>query len=135
VTGSGAPHHLIVDAINVIGSRPTGWWRDRAGAVRTLVRRLQELAADQRCTITVVVDGRPMRGLSEGEHDGVRVLYAARGGPDAADDRIVDLLAGEDDASGFDVVTSDRRLRERVRALGAGVRSARWLLDALDALE
>jgi hypothetical protein len=23
--------HLVVDAANVVGSRPDGWWRDRAG--------------------------------------------------------------------------------------------------------
>jgi len=31
-----SPLRLVVDAANVIGSRPDGWWRDRAGAVRRL---------------------------------------------------------------------------------------------------
>ena len=35
---------LVVDAANVVGSRPDGWWKDRAGAARRLHERL--LVAD-----------------------------------------------------------------------------------------
>ncbi|MGB7447512.1 MAG: hypothetical protein WA892_00115 [Ornithinimicrobium sp.] len=35
---------LIVDAANVIGSSPDGWWRDRAGAARRLHDQLSATA-------------------------------------------------------------------------------------------
>ena len=34
---------LIVDGMNVIGSRPDGWWRDRPGAMRRLVEKLEDV--------------------------------------------------------------------------------------------
>ncbi len=39
-----SPLTLIVDAANVMGSRPDGWWRDRAGAARRLCDQIEELA-------------------------------------------------------------------------------------------
>jgi hypothetical protein len=72
--GGTAMPHLIVDAMNVIGSRPDGWWRDRDGAVRRLAGRLQRLAAATGRPITLVADGRPIRDLPGGEHGGVTVL-------------------------------------------------------------
>src|SRR5687767_15566448 len=41
----GADRRLVVDAMNVIGSRPTGWWRDRQGAMARLVDELSGYAA------------------------------------------------------------------------------------------
>lgn len=38
--------HLVVDAANVVGSRPDGWWKDRAGATARLRARLRRLALD-----------------------------------------------------------------------------------------
>src|SRR4051794_7041159 len=35
----------LVDGMNVIGSRPDGWWRDRGGAMRRLVADLERFAA------------------------------------------------------------------------------------------
>lgn len=123
---------LLVDGMNVIGTRPTGWWRDRDGAVRRFVERLQPLAAAQ--PVTVVFDGRPLADLAEGLHGQVVVRYAQRHGPNAADDRIVELLTAAQDPAHTTVVTSDRDLRERVRELGAAVVGARDLLRRLDAL-
>jgi predicted RNA-binding protein with PIN domain len=125
---------LVVDAMNVIGSRPDGWWRDRDGAVRRLVGRLQRLAATDGLQVTLVMDGRALYDLPEGEHGGVRVLYANRDGPDGADDRIVTLVEDEE-PEGLVVVTSDRDLAARVRALGASTRGTRTLLGRLDAVE
>ena len=105
---------LIVDGMNVIGSRPTGWWRDRDGAKRELIATLQGFAAASGADVTVVLDGRPLDGMAEGMHGAVKVLYASRSGRDAADDRIVDLVGADDDPAGLVVVTSDRALRERV---------------------
>lgn len=118
--------------MNVIGARPTGWWRDRDGAVRALVDRLRALAAADAHGITVIVDGRPISGLPEGDHEGVEVLYAARSGRNAADDRIVEFLRAQSDPRAFEVITSDRDLTGRATALGAGVHGALSLLERLD---
>lgn len=112
---------LIVDGMNVIGSRPTGWWRDRDRAKRELIATLQHFAGMSGTSLTVVLDGRPLAGVPEGAHGGVDVLYAPRRGRDAADDRIVELVEGDDEPAGLVVVTSDRALRERVERLGARV--------------
>ena len=126
---------VVVDGMNVIGSRPDGWWRDRPAAARRLLERLQRLAAATCDPITLVLEGRATRGLDPGSHDGVDVTYARRAGRDAGDDRIVELLASHPDPATVCVVTSDRGLADRVRRLGATVRGATSLLDQLDELE
>lgn len=110
---------IIVDGMNVIGSRPTGWWRDRDRAKRELIATLQDFADASGARVTVVLDGRPLAGLPEGAHGTVNVLYAPRRGRDAADDRIVELVEADDEPAGLVVITSDRALRERVELLGA----------------
>jgi predicted RNA-binding protein with PIN domain len=123
----------IVDAMNVIGSRPTGWWRDRRAAVQRLLDASRRFATTAGERVILVVDGRPAPDLPEGEHDGVRVVYAARPGSNAADDRIVDLVASEPTPSDVHVVTSDRALQGRVRRLGAQVETAGAWLRKVDA--
>ena len=123
---------LVVDGMNVIGSRPDGWWRDRDGAVRRLLARLQALARRDGEPVLLVLDGRPLRDVPEGEHDGVDVRYATRRGPNAADDRIVELVGVHGDPAVLTVVTSDRALRRRVEELGAAVMGAGSLLQRLD---
>lgn len=120
--------HLVVDAMNVVGSRPDGWWHDRRGAILELVDRIRDAAprleADQ---ITVVADGRgedEVPGIG-----GVDLLWAG-GGPDAADDRIVTLL--DEDGTATTVVTADRRLRDRARARGAAVEGPRTFLRRME---
>lgn len=126
---------LIVDAMNVIGSRPTGWWRDRAGATRRFVAALEAFAAAEGVLeLMVVIDGRALEDLPEGARGPLRLLYAPRRGRNAADDRIVELVAADAEASSLRVVTSDRALGERVRALGAEVVGASVLLQRLDAV-
>jgi hypothetical protein len=122
---------LVVDAMNVIGSRPDGWWRDRAGAARRLLADLQGLAASSDDSLTLVLEGRPLDDVPEGEHQGVEVLYARRRGRDAGDDRIVETVASAPDPGALVVVTSDRALAERARALGADVVGAGSLLTRL----
>jgi predicted RNA-binding protein with PIN domain len=107
----------LVDGLNVIGSKPDGWWRDRPGAMRALVGRLGELAEATGDEITVVFDGRPF----EIEGGPVRVVFASRSGPNAADDDIAQLVAHDDDPRSLKVVTSDSTLAERVREHGAEV--------------
>jgi predicted RNA-binding protein with PIN domain len=126
-----ARRRLIVDGNNVIGSRPDGWWRDRKGAARRLVASLQELARGSGDRISVVFDGSPRPEVPEGVHDGVLVAYATRAGRDAADDRIVEEVARDRDPASLTVVTSDRALADRVRALGADVEGAGTLLAQL----
>jgi predicted RNA-binding protein with PIN domain len=123
---------LIVDAMNVIGSRPDGWWRDRKGAVRRFVERLQGFAKESGDEITVVIDGRPLSGLAEGVRDGLRVAYARRSGRDAADDRIVEIVAEDREPTSLRVVTSDRGLATRVAAHGAQTEGAGAFLSELD---
>jgi hypothetical protein len=120
--------------MNVIGATPDGWWRDRDGAVRRLLDRLQRLAAETACPVTLVLDGRPPRDLPEGVHGGVTVAYAHRGGRDAGDDRLVELLSTLPDREQACVVTSDRALAARVERLGAPVRGSAALRAALDRL-
>ena len=126
--------HTVVDGMNVIGARPDGWWRDRDGAARRLLRRLQLAATHTDDPLTLVLDGPPAPGLAEGGHGRVDVQYARRAGRDAADDRIVELVAADPDPAALRVVTSDRGLAERVVALGATVEGAGTFLRRLDGL-
>ena len=41
---------IVVDVANVMGSRPDGWWRDRAGAAARLHAGIVRLAASGRAT-------------------------------------------------------------------------------------
>ncbi|MDP6605334.1 MAG: NYN domain-containing protein, partial [Dehalococcoidia bacterium] len=130
---------IIVDAMNVIGSRPAGWWRDRDGAALRLIKRLQRLAAATGDEVAAVLDGRPSPELPEGVHgDGDRevvVLYATRPGRDAADDRIVEVVERDDEPQTLIVITSDRDLADRVRALSADVAGAGTLQRRLDEVD
>jgi len=101
----------IVDGMNVIGARPTGWWRDRPAAMRELVDDLRRL----REPVTVVFDGKPF----DLEDSDVDVRFAARRGRNAADDDIAALVAESTEPPC--VVTSDAELAERVRQHGAEV--------------
>jgi predicted RNA-binding protein with PIN domain len=125
---------LVVDAMNVIGSRPNGWWRDRGRAIRRFVESLQLLAAADELALIVVIDGRPLPDLPEGDHGSVQVLYASRRGPNAADDRIIELIQASPNPTSLEVVTSDRALSQRSRDLAATVSKPTSLLEKLDAL-
>ena len=122
---------LVVDAANVVGSRPTGWWRDRAGAARRLVAELAAFAARTGDEVMIVFDGRPVPGMADGTSEGVQVSYATRAGRNAGDDRIVEQITRDDDPSSLTVITSDRDLAQRARALGAHVEGASALTREL----
>ncbi|MFL5866444.1 MAG: NYN domain-containing protein [Thermoleophilaceae bacterium] len=113
----------LIDGMNLIGSRPTGWWRDRPGAMRDLVEELERFAAASGEPVSVVFDGRPF----ELESGTVEVVFASRLGRDAADDDIASLAR-----EGVRVVTSDRDLAGRVRAAGGEVEGVRAFRDRLD---
>lgn len=124
---------LIVDGMNVLGSRPDGWWRDRPAAMAALTRRLDALAAAAGIELTVVFDGRPHRRV-EAAAETVEVGFAP-GGPDAADREIVARLRADGDPGSIVVATSDRRLRSSVKAAGATSIGAGELLRRLEAFE
>ena len=128
---------LLVDGLNVLGSRPDGWWRDREGAFGRLIAELQPLAARRSGPVIVVVEGRAGAAIPQGRHGDVEVVHAKRRGRDAADDRIVALLATPPTpitrrSCRDTVVTADRALIDRVQELGAEVLSPAALLRQLD---
>jgi predicted RNA-binding protein with PIN domain len=110
----------VVDGMNVVGSRPDGWWRDRRGAMRRLTELLAAFAAETGEPLTVVFDGQPF-DLSAPP---VEVLFASTHGRNAADHDIAAIAESDPDPRSLRVVTSDRELASRVRAAGAGVEGA-----------
>jgi 8-oxo-dGTP pyrophosphatase MutT (NUDIX family) len=131
---------LVVDAANVIGSRPDGWWHDRAAAVARLRDQLADLAAAGTPSdvlggavaglrvypqVVLVVEGAARDVPSV---DGVEVVRAPGSGDDALVDVVAAQVAGRRSVS---VVTADRELRGRVGALGARVLGPRTLLNVL----
>ena len=117
---------LVIDAANVIGSRPTGWWRDRPGAARTFTERVRATVTSGRLDppVTIVLEGQSRAGADEADVDGVAVVHA----PGEGDDTIAAIAAANRDVV---VVTADRGLAERVRAANAEVVGPSWLLDRL----
>lgn len=117
---------LVIDAANVIGSRPTGWWRDRAGATRAFTERVRASVTAGRLSppVTIVVEGRARAGADEADVDGVEIVHA----PGAGDDTIVAIAEANRDVI---VVTADRGLGDRVRAVDARVVGPSWLLERL----
>lgn len=120
------PALVIVDAANVVGSVPDGWWRDRAGAARRLRDALVKVGeaglpgVAAPVEIVLVVEGAA-RDVSS--VPGVRVVPA----PGSGDDTIVELVGAAGRDRPCTVVTADRGLRERVRAHGAQVLGPRAL--------
>jgi hypothetical protein len=117
---------LVVDAANVIGSRPTGWWRDRPGAARQFTERVRATVGSGALEppVTIVLEGRARAGVAEGGADGVTVLHASGDG----DDTVAAVAAAHPQST---VVTADRELADRARAVGARVVGPNWLLDRL----
>jgi predicted RNA-binding protein with PIN domain len=118
----------LIDGMNVIGSRPTGWWRDRPGAMRKLAARLDRFAARTGDGVTVIFDGAPF----ELEAKGVDVRFASRRGRDAADDDIARVAGQDEEPAGLTVVSSDAELVRRVEQAGARTLGAGAFLRRLD---
>lgn len=120
-----APSTLVVDGANVVGSRPDGWWRDRAGAARRLFDRLTDadLPYDR---VVLVLEGAAKAGVPAGDGP-VVVVHAPREG----DDEIVEQARGTAADGPVTVATADRELRERVREVGAEILSPGRLLELL----
>ncbi|MFJ2604156.1 NTP pyrophosphohydrolase [Streptomyces sp. NPDC087425] len=119
------PLLVIVDAANVVGSVPDGWWRDRRGAAERLRDRLAADGVPGRAgpvEIVLVVEGAA-RGVAS--VPGVRVESA----PGSGDDHMVDLVADAGDRPVL-LVTADRELRRRATELGAEVAGPRTVRPA-----
>ena len=117
---------VVVDAANVVGSRPTGWWRDRPGATQELVTRMRAATRDGRLAapVVVVLEGKARDGAPEATADGVEVVHARSEGDDAIVE-VVAAHAARDRA--ITVVSGDRGLAVRVREHCADVVGPRWL--------
>ncbi|RSM40054.1 NUDIX domain-containing protein [Amycolatopsis balhimycina DSM 5908] len=127
---------FVVDAANVVGSRPDGWWRDRHGAAERLRDQLAKLAEagvpdpdDPAVTwwprIILVVEGRARNVQSV---PGVEVVAADTDG----DSKIVEVVARQ--KAKVLVATADRELRRRVAAHGASILGPGTLRTRLDEL-
>ncbi len=112
----------VVDGMNVIGSRPDGWWRDRDRAMADLVAGLDRWAEANGEDVAVVFERPPVPPIRAPTR--VEISHAARGRPNAADDEIICRLEADPHPASVCVVTSDRQLADRVRALGASVEPA-----------
>jgi hypothetical protein len=151
---------IVVDVANVMGSRPDGWWRDRAGAAVRLYAELTALAASGRAILpdepgekmqefVMVLEGAARPAADRIAADRIAADPIAAD-PIAADPIAVEsgpggvqlVLAG---GSGDDtivalarelpgrrfVVTADRELQRRCVAAGAEILRPSWLISQL----
>ena len=127
----GLVDRYLVDGMNVIGSRPDGWWRDLDVAVLRLIRCLAAWSAGTGVHVTAVFDGAAPSGFEGVDGDKLEVAFAGHGR--SADAELVRRVGIDPDAALVRVVTSDRLLADRVRAAGAveviGAGRFRRLLD------
>lgn len=119
----------IVDAMNVIGSRPDGWWKDRHAAMVALTLQLQRWALAEGLDVTVVFEKPPSPPITS---DIVRIAAAPRPGANSADDEIVRLVQGDDRPDDIVVVTSDLALVDRVTDAGANTRPAKGFRELIE---
>jgi predicted RNA-binding protein with PIN domain len=121
----------IVDAMNVIGSRPDGWWKDRRQAIVRLVERLDRWAAVEGDRVTVVLE-KPMSPPINSVV--VEIAQAPKAAADSADDEIVRLVRNARRPQDIIVVTSDRKLADRLRGIGASVSPAATFRARIESL-
>ncbi len=107
--------------MNVIGTRPDAWWRDRHAAMVGLVDLLERWAAVNGEDVTVVFEQPPRPPIRSTV---IEIAHAPRPRRDSADDEIVRLLRAMAEPGQVRVVTSDHWLGDRVRATGATVEAA-----------
>jgi predicted RNA-binding protein with PIN domain len=117
----------IVDGMNVIGSRPDGWWRHRSRAMAALIRQLEQWATAEDHDVMVVFE-RPLPL----ESSVITVAHAPKSAANSADDEIVRLVRADAHPSEIRVATSDRALSDRVQAAGASVYPAEGLRNMID---
>lgn len=115
---------LVVDGANVVGSRPDGWWKDRAGAARRLHESLlvADLPYDE---VVLVLEGAAKGGVRPGRDGHVRVVHAPKDGDATI---VAECRAASSKGDQVRVVTADRMLGARTGAMSL---SPSWLLDQL----
>jgi predicted RNA-binding protein with PIN domain len=121
----------IVDAMNVIGSRPDRWWKDREGARVRLVGQLDRWSTAHGHVVAVVFEHPTSIRSSV-----IAIHHAPKSAANSADDEIVRMVCDDDHPDEIRVVTSDATLGERVRGAGAAVYPAakfRELIDPINA--
>ncbi|MBS4751348.1 NYN domain-containing protein [Nocardioides sp. zg-ZUI104] len=118
---------LVVDGANVVGARPDGWWKDRAGAARRLHEELLVADVDQD-VVVLVLEGQAKAGVRAGRDAHVRTVHAARDGDAAI---VEEARRAVEAGSRVVVVTADRALDARVHGVGATTMSPTWLLSRL----
>lgn len=115
--------------MNVIGTRPDGWWRDRRRAMASLVDHLERWASAEGHQVTVVFEGpSTIRSAVIG------VSHAPKASANSADDEIVRQIRADGRPEQITVVTSDVALTDRVRAEGASTRSSTGFRELIDPL-
>jgi predicted RNA-binding protein with PIN domain len=119
----------IVDGMNVIGTRPDGWWKDRDAAMGRLVDRLERWAAQTGDDITVVFERKPNPPLRSPV---IEVAHAPKARPNSADDEIVRRVRADPNPGSIRVVTSDHLLSDLVHGLGATVEPAAPFRERID---
>lgn len=118
---------LVVDGANVVGSRPDGWWRDRAAAARRLHGELA-VADTSYDVVVLVLEGGAKAGVAAGRDAHLRTVHAARDGDATIVAQVRQAVEAGDRVT---VITADRMLQARVSGLGALTMSPSWLLDQL----
>ena len=121
---------VFVDGNNVMGSRPDGWWRNRAEAAQRLVAEVGPVASSHGGAWTVIFVGPEPAGMVP-LHECLAVVHTGNRRRDGADDRIMELVGAIPDPATALVNTSDAGLRARVHVLGAQVAGARALLEEI----
>ena len=115
------PAVWLVDGMNVIGTRPDGWWKDRDAAMLRLVDLLERWAAAEGEEVTVVFERPPSPPIRSSV---IEVAHAPRPQAHAADDEILRRVRAHVQPSAIRVVTSDRWLANQAFAEGASIEGA-----------
>jgi predicted RNA-binding protein with PIN domain len=117
--------------MNVIGTRPDGWWKDRRHAMVRLVDHLERWASMEGNDVTVVFERPPSPPICS---RAVQVRHAPKAAANSADDEIIRLLRADPRPHEISVVTSDSTLTERVRDAGASAYPAESFRNLIDPL-
>jgi predicted RNA-binding protein with PIN domain len=121
--------HYVVDGMNVIGTRPNGWWRDRDAAMAQLVDQLERFSAAGGDDVTVVFERAPRPRLRSTV---IAIEHAPRPRPDAADFKILEIVKAHPNPAALHVVTSDHWLGDAARDAGAVVEPSEGFRSRLD---
>jgi hypothetical protein len=123
----GVSRVLVVDAANVVGTRPDGWWKDRAGAARRLHDALlrADVPYDE---VVLVLEGQAKAAMPPGTDGHVRVVHARGHGDDAI---LAEVRRAAAAGHVTTVATADRLLAGKAEHAGAAVLPPSRLLEQL----